>query len=147
MQIETSRFGKIDIAEESIVEFRSGLPGFPNYKSFTLIAHSKSENFVWLQSLQDPDLAFLLVDPVVYVPDYCPDLPSGWEQDLEAEPNENIALLCISRIPSGKPLDATINLAAPIIINADKRVGAQVILESDEFPIRRPLFADQTKAA
>lgn len=147
ISLSTTRFGTIDVAEGSVLVFRFGLPGFPAYTQYTLVSHSDSTNFVWLQSMEDADLAFLLVDPIAYAPDYDPALPENWEKDLEVGENDEVVLMCVSRIPQGKPLEATVNLAAPIVVNVTKRIAAQLILETDDFPVRHPLFGKEARAA
>ena len=147
ISLTTSRFGTIDVAEDSILVFRFGLPGFPAFTRYTLVAHSDSTNFVWLQSMEDADLAFLLVDPLAYAPDYDPQLPENWNTDLEVDADDEVVLMCVSRIPQGKPLEATVNLAAPIVVNTSKRIAAQLILETDDFPVRHPLFGKEARAA
>lgn len=147
ISLKTSRFGTIEVAEDSILEFRSGIPGFPAMTRYTLVSHSDSTNFVWLQSIEDADLAFLLVDPIAYEPSYDPQLPDDWNKDLEVSEKDEVVLMCVSRIPPGKPLEATVNLAAPIVVNVSKRIAAQVILETDDFPVRHPLFGKEARAA
>src|SRR5665213_3581639 len=70
MQIETSRFGKLSIDEERIITFPNGLLGFPEYRRYALVQSSAGNYFFWLQSLDDPSLAFVVADPTTFFKDF-----------------------------------------------------------------------------
>jgi flagellar assembly factor FliW len=119
MHIATTRFGSVEVPEENLIHFKSGIIGFPRETKFALIPHGESTLIAWLQSAQTPALAFPVVSAHGLVLDY-PDVPL-----------EPIAEICASQLQP-----ATVNLLAPLLINAATRQGAQVFLEGSRFTTR-----------
>src|ERR1700722_17486530 len=70
MEIQTSRFGRMTVDEERVMTFPRGLLGFPNHNRFALIQTGEENYFFWLQSIDDPSLAFVVTDPTVFFKDY-----------------------------------------------------------------------------
>jgi flagellar assembly factor FliW len=135
MLIATSRFGAIEATEQNLIHFESGLIGFPRELVFALVPHGNSTMIAWLQSATTPELAFPVVSAHGLVDDY-PDVPiqavaekAGLGRDLE-----QIAILAVLCASQSAP--ATINLLAPILVDAESRRGAQVFLEGSRFTTR-----------
>jgi flagellar assembly factor FliW len=135
MQIATSRFGTVEVTEESLIRFDNGLIGFPQEHVFALIPHGTSTMIAWLQAVDKPELAFPVVSAHGLVSDY-PDVPvavaaekAGLGTDLE-----QIAILAVLCAAQGAP--ASVNLLAPILIDVSTRRGAQVFLEGSRFTTR-----------
>jgi flagellar assembly factor FliW len=135
MQIATSRFGTVEVSEDSLITFDNGLIGFPREHVFALIPHGSSTVIAWLQSVDKPELAFPVVSAHGLVSDY-PDVPVaviaervGLGSDLE-----QIAILAVLCASQSAP--ASVNLLAPILIDASTRHGAQVFLEGSRFTTR-----------
>lgn len=139
MRISTSRFGEIDVADEKIIEFRQGLPGFENCKHFALISSEDTEPFHWLQAVEEPDIALAVINPFSLFPEYSPRVPEAALADIGSPPDEDILLLTVAVIPR-EPVRMTTNLVSPILINAKSNAGCQVILEGSEYQIRQPIF-------
>lgn len=147
---ETVRFGKIECSQEDVVTFVDGILGFDNLRAFVLIQHREGSPFRWLQSLEDGNLAFLVVDPGTYVADYAPLMPDSAATDLELLEDTPRLVYTIVTIPRGKPEEMTLNLAGPIVINGENRKAKQIVLEDQAFPIRHRVFdqgAEETAAA
>jgi flagellar assembly factor FliW len=135
MQIETTRFGVVEVAEEALIHFKSGIIGFPRESKFALIPHGDSTLIAWLQSATTPALAFPVVSAHGLVMDY-PDVPLagvGEKAGLGGQAEE-FAVLAVLSAPRSQP--ATINLLAPLLINSVTRNGAQVFLEGSRFTTR-----------
>ena len=81
MKINTSRFGEMEIEEESIIEFRHGIPAFEELKRYIIISLEGDDNFYWLQSVDDGDIAFILADPFNFTVDYEPVLSDSILKD------------------------------------------------------------------
>jgi flagellar assembly factor FliW len=145
-QLLGTRFGTIEYADEDIVTFNDGLIGFPALRAFVLLSHKPDSPFRWLQSLDEPALAFLLVDPASYVSDYDPHISTSEARNLNLTEDTPRMMLTTAAIPGGKVDNMTVNLAAPIVINLEARVGKQVVLEGDRYSIRHHAFT-QAKAA
>lgn len=143
MEIETARFGVIDIDPGRIITFPRGFVGFPQWQRFVLLPHRADSPFWILQSVDDPALAFVVMDPREAVPDYVARVPAaqladvGIETDDEAERAVVLALVTLR----GDPAGATANLKAPLVINPARRLGIQVILDGSPYAIRHPIGA------
>ena len=135
MQIETTRFGLVEVPEEALIHFKTGIIGFPRESKFALIPHGDSTLIAWLQSASTPALAFPVVSAHGLVGDY-PDVglvPVAEKSGLTGE-QDDFAVLAVLSAPRGLP--ATINLLAPLLVNSLTRQGAQVFLEGSRFTTR-----------
>jgi flagellar assembly factor FliW len=135
MQIETTRFGLVEVPEEALIHFKTGIIGFPRESKFALIPHGDSTLIAWLQSAMTPALAFPVVSAHGLVVDYpdVPLVPVAEKAGFSGEPDD-FAVLAVLSAPRGLP--ATINLLAPLLINSVTRQGAQVFLEGSRFTTR-----------
>ena len=138
--LKSTRFGTIEFAKEDVVEFVSGLVGFEKLRSFIFIEHADNSPFRWMQSLDDPNVAFLVVDPVHYVPQYAPEMPQAIAEQLDLEPETARLVYTIVTIPPGKPEEMTINLAGPIVINAERRTAQQIVVEDEAMSVKHRVF-------
>jgi flagellar assembly factor FliW len=138
--VETSRFGTIEFDKEKILTFTEGLPGFQEARQFILVPHSDNSPLKWLQSLDVPELAFAVLDPWLLFGDYKPVFhPLDLESlEMENSDDEDMAIVTILTIPED-PHEMTVNLKAPIIINAKSNKAKQVVLQSDDYLIKQPL--------
>jgi flagellar assembly factor FliW len=135
MNIESQRFGTLDINEDELLSFPAGVIGFPTEQRFALVPHHGSGYIAWLQSVSTPQLAFPVVSAHAFGDKY-PDVPvatAAQEAGLEGS-EESLAVMVVLCALSGQP--ATVNLLAPIVVNATTRTGAQVILEGSRFSTR-----------
>ncbi len=139
MEIETTRFGKIEIEEGKIIFFTSGILGFPEAKRYVLIPHREDSPFFWLQAVDVPELAFVVVDPKLFFPDYDPELPLEAKKELHLREGDELCFLTIVTIPKEKPEEMTVNLLGPIAVNVSRRLAKQVVLDSRRYPLREPL--------
>jgi len=140
MTFSTKYFGEIEVQDSDIYTFPEGLPGFEDKRNFALIDNS-SENspFKWLQSVEDGNLAFVVVDPFSIVPDYEVDIPEDEIAALEINDINEILLFTVVVIPENiKNISA--NLLAPIVINTRKNIAKQVTLNNEKYSIRHYIF-------
>jgi flagellar assembly factor FliW len=140
LKLEGTRFGALDYCESDVIAFVGGLIGFPTLGSFVVISHRENSPFRWLQSLDEPSLAFLTVDPSAYVQGYEPEISDDDAQALQLDTPKPTLILVTVSIPGGNVGAMTINLAAPIVINLQDRLARQVVLDGD-FSIHHPAFA------
>ncbi|MBI1755749.1 MAG: flagellar assembly protein FliW [Fimbriimonas ginsengisoli] len=140
MKVKGTRFATIDYRNEDVITFSEGLVGFETCRRFVLISSRPESAFRWLQSLDEPALAFLVIDPAQYVQGYEPTVQEAVATSLElAEETPRMVLTTVS-IPPGKPNDLTLNLAAPIVVNAATRQARQVVLEGEAYTMRHRVF-------
>ena len=145
MKIETSRFGVIEVQQEELISFPKGLIGFPAERDFILIPHPNSAFVAWLQSASTKDLAFPVVSAHSLGTEY-PDVELGEVIDKHdlGETLDELAILVVLSAPRNLP--ATVNLLAPLLINADLRRGAQVFLEGSRFTTRELFVLPEQEA-
>lgn len=136
MQINTRHFGEVSIEEREVLTFAEGLPGFEDVRQFVLLGGDKGQApFFWLQSIDRPDLALVVVDPFVIYPEYTVDVDDGEIEGLKIRDAEKILTLCVVVIPEDIR-EMRANLRAPILINLENNAGKQVLQHNDALPIR-----------
>jgi flagellar assembly factor FliW len=129
MEFNTSRFGTLQIDTDAILLFPEGVIGFPAQRHWVLLREGKSPTFGWLQSISDPELAFAVVTPTAYAPDY----QLRFHRDEVATlpwsvTDETLVLAIVSRNDDY----LTINLKAPLLINLDRCIGRQLMTCDDQ---------------
>jgi len=144
MEIMTRDFGEIEINEEDIIEFPQAVPGFPEDKEFVLFPIGEDSPFIVLQSVNTAELAFITIEPGNYLKGYEFEISDELAKKLKIEKNEDLLVLSIATI-KGEIENMTINLAAPVIINLKEKLGKQVILDKEDYPVKYRLFADTEK--
>lgn len=131
MEVQTKAQGTVSVSEKQIINIADGLFGFEAYKKFALI-DSEYAPFIWLQSLEEQSLAFLIVDPFLVCPDYEADIDDESLKKLGVETPEDILLMVIITIPADNS-GVTANLAGPLVINKRNNKCAQVILSDNRW--------------
>ena len=134
MKAVTRLFGTIDVADDKIITMERGMIGFPNLTHFALIfdEEKKEKKFkiMWLQSMDDGDVAFPVADPIQIKEDYKPLVNEEIIAPLGDMTEENTYILVTVAVPK-RVEDFSENLKAPIVINMDTNKGAQIITEDD----------------
>ncbi len=141
--VATSRFGEISVRADKIITMTSPFLGFPESKRFILRPHSAESPFMWLQSLENPKLAFVVIQAAPLVPHYRPAIAKHILQELEISQNQQPEILLILTVPSGRPEKMTANLLAPLAINAQRRLAKQVLLDPTTYDPCWPVFTDE----
>lgn len=139
MLVASTRFGELEVSESDIIRFPHGVPGFLDEKAFIYLVYQPDSPFSFLQSVDNPDLTFLLTDPFAFFNDYEFALDDGLAQELNLS-KENPPQIFNIVTHKGELQDMTVNLLAPIIINARDHIGVQIILEKSDYPTRHKLF-------
>lgn len=142
MKANTRIFGEIEIEDEKIITLEKGMIGFPDLNHFALIfdeeKEEKENTIMWLQSMDEPDIAFPVMMPHVVKEDYDPNVSEAAIAPLGELTPENTYLLVTVTVP-GNIRDFSVNLKAPIIINMDNRKGVQLIVE-DDYPVKYKVY-------
>lgn len=140
MKLNTKNFGEIEIKEEDIIYFPDGILGFEEEKQFVIINNEDEYNpFHWLQSVQNPELAFVIINPFFVFPNYDIILPKSAQDKLKIEDEKDVAIYSIVVVPEDME-KMTTNLSGPIVINAEKKLGKQVILDDDRYTTKHYVF-------
>lgn len=137
MLIETTRFGKLEIDEGRVIRFSEGLLGFPKHRRYALIQTSDDPLFFWLQSVEDPALAFVVCDPLAFVSEYRapvrPDDVSALElRDL----NDCQVLVIVNKVDD----HLTANLLGPLVVGAHSLKAKQLVLSDRRYSTRHKLM-------
>lgn len=130
MKIDTRQFGKIDIDEDKIINMPIGIPGFRDKKKYVLLQRKETVPFLLFQNLEDPNLSFVVLDPIKILPEYSieqADLEKMVSWDYK---NDEISCFVIVTIPNGNPEKMTANLLAPLVINNRRKEGLQLVLQN-----------------
>lgn len=144
MQIETRDFGMIDIEEKNVITFKQPIFGFEEYTQYVLVSDSNmGSGICWLQSIEEKDVCFILMNPLEVCKDYAPVVMQDVLFTLQAAPEDDLDCWVITVI--GKTFqDSTVNLKSPIIINHKMNFAMQIILEQD-YPIRKRIFDGESE--
>ena len=142
MIINTVKFGEIEVEESRIFDFVMPIIGFDDLHKFVIIDPSKDTLFKWLQSVEEPGLAFPIISVASLDYDYSIDLTDEVVEKLGITNVENILVMNIASIPQDNPHGTTINLLAPLIFNLEKQIAGQVILSGSGYDISFPLFKE-----
>lgn len=139
MHCRSTRFGSFDIQDENVLTFPTGLLGFPDSQRFVILDHDTDAPFKWLQSLDEPGLAFVIIDPTLFHAAYNVDISSEALAEVKGTEQDELILSVLLTIPSDDPTGITGNLRGPLLMNARTKLCKQLVL-SDEYPTRYPLF-------
>lgn len=131
--LANTRFGEVHFGPSDVLTFADGLIGFPECRHFLLIRHRDDSPFHWLQSIERPELAFLVTDPARFVEGFCPELDDRDAEELNLDESTPHVLLTTVSIPSGHPQDLRLNLSGPIVINLETRQGRQFVMEGGAY--------------
>ena len=139
MVIHTSRFGTVSITSDDVITFPEGLLGFNDLRRFVMLDDPTDEIFAWLQSCEDPNVAFPLLEPELFMASYNVQLTKHDLEILGQANKTGLRYFTIITIPSD-PTQMTANLKAPLVINVTKRLARQCVLQDNGLAIREPIF-------
>jgi flagellar assembly factor FliW len=137
--VHTSRFGAVSITAEDVIQIPEGLLGFNELHRFVLLDDPSDEIFVWLQSCDDPGIAFPLLEPELFSSSYRVQLTKHDLETMKLQSQEGLRSFSIITIPQD-PTKMTANLKAPVIIHVKSRLARQVVLQDNSLAIREPIF-------
>lgn len=140
MNITTKLFGEIEVDENKMIVFTSGIIGFPDLTDFLLIHETESSDGIkWLQSVQEPAFAIPVVDPLVIMGNYNPNVEDEFIKPLNIIDESDMLVLVTITVPKDIT-QMTVNLRAPIIICGSSRKANQIIVDQDEYLVKYPIY-------
>lgn len=142
MRLDTSRFGAIEYEKKDIIWMVRSFIGFEQLKRFIFIDLEEQQPFKWYQSIENPDIAFLLIDPLFFKPDYKVEVSPKDFGMLRAGSPADIALYVLITIPGGNPKMMSANLKGPLAVNLKNNQGAQLVLSDSCYDIAHSIFPD-----
>ena len=139
MNIETKFLGEVEINEQEILTFEYGVPGFPDIQKFALLSLDADLPLALLQSTEQPAIGFVVAYPFAFKTDYVFEISEEDKEDLAIEKEEDVIAYSIVTLKESFQ-DSTLNLLAPVIINTNKKLGKQIVLQdSSKYPLRHPI--------
>lgn len=139
MKVQTSRFGEFEVRDSAVIEVVGGIIGFPGLTRFVLLEYSPP--FSWLHSVENKELAFVVVNAAEFGDNYTIPLPYG-DRTLDLQETDDVAIMNLVSVRSD-PSMTTVNLKAPVIVNLRNMKGRQLVLDDPKYSIRFPLFTDE----
>ena len=139
ISMQSSRFGKVEVDETDLLSINGGILGFPNSDRFVVLDHEQDSPFKWLQSIEEPEIAFAITDPQAFFPDYHIQIKREEIASLDVRDGDELMIFVILSLKAA-PQDMTANLQGPIIVNIRSRKGRQIVLKGTKYMTRHPLF-------
>lgn len=143
MEIQTKAMGTVTIVEKQIIDIPNGFYGFEQFKSFALI-DAPQKPFIWVQSTEKKDLAFLAIDPFIFRGDYEIDIDDSLLDPLGISSPSDVLVFALITVPSDGT-SITANLQGPLIINRVNNLAMQVILTDARWKTKHDLVAETAK--
>ena len=143
MEIKTTRFGQVEINENLVITLPEGILGFEDFKRYIILDHFDKESpFKWFQSIDDPSLAFVITDPLVFVPEYKAKVSKEEIRNIELSDASKAVIVVIVNIKRDHS-EITINLQGPIVINPEEKLAKQVIIRESDYSVRHVIFSKE----
>ena len=140
-KIYTSRFGEIEVDEAKVVHFKDGIPAFEDEHEFIILPYEEESPYYFMQSLQSPDLAFLLTIPFLFFNDYSFEIDDETMKELDIKTQDDVFYYSMITIPNGSVRYMTANLLAPIVLNSENMKAKQVV----NYTTKHRLFPESAK--
>jgi len=140
MKVESKAFGQIDIDEKQKIDFPQGLYGFDDFHDYVLL-DAEHQPFFWLQSTEEKEIAFILINPFLFRPDYEVNVANEELAEIGIKSPENALIFAIVTIPQDGG-NMTANLQGPVIINKENMTGKQAILSDVKWKTKHDIIAE-----
>ncbi len=139
VKITTTRFGELEVAKQDILNFQEGLLGFEQLKNFFVVDPGDQTLILWLQSTDDESVAFPIIEPKIFKPDYTINLLPVEMASIGIEGLSQASIYTILTIPQ-MVTDMNANMKAPIVINNQSKVARQIVLQDNKLDVRLPIY-------
>ena len=140
MNVPSTRFGILNVPAEALLTFPSGVLGFPDWTRYVMLDHDTDAPFKWLHCAEEASLAFVVIDPVLFNPNYQVTISPEARFEVEGSETDELCFAVILTIPSDDPSAVTANLRGPLLMNLRTRRCKQLVL-SEDYPTRYPVFS------
>jgi flagellar assembly factor FliW len=144
VKISTTRFNELEVDKKDIIEFTEGLLGFENLKKFFIVDPGDQTLILWLQSIDDASVAFPIIEPKIFQPNFSVKLLPLELNSLNLENLSNASVYTILTIPQNVT-EMSANLKAPIIINNKSKTARQIVLQDSKLEVRFKMYLDLKK--
>ena len=144
---QTTRFGEIEVDEDLVITLPNGIIGFEESRRYVVLHLQEKSPFRWLQSLDDGSLAFPIIDPWDFKPDYAPTISDADADQLKLDRDSPKLVFAIVTIPRQEPRRVTANLLGPLVINPVTRLGKQVIVTNEQYTTKHSIMEEMSRKA
>jgi len=144
VKISTTRFNELEVDKKDIISFKEGLLGFENLKKFFIVDPGDQTLILWLQSVEDGSVAFPIIEPKIFNPDYSVKLLPAEFASLDLENLNTASVYTILTIPQNVT-EMSANLKAPVVINNVLKIARQIVLQDSKLEVRHPMYIDLKK--
>lgn len=134
IKIKSNRFGEMDLPADKVITLTYGIPGFEKLKKYVLLDQGDDGLFKWLQSAEDPDIAFLLTIPNLFIPDFKLPEKGLHLSSIGLKDSDDVVVMVMVCVPGDEEGFITLNLKGPIVFNNANMTGIQCIIDSDDYP-------------
>jgi len=141
MIVNSTRFGPVETPENKIITMAKPILGFEDFKRFVLIEIDEIRPFMWLQAVDEPAVAFLVVNPVLVYPGYRIEINAMEVGEIKIDDVNNVETYVIVTVGES-PGEISVNLQGPILINAENNLAKQLVLVNSEYKIKFPLLGE-----
>ena len=141
MKINTTRFGELQVNNEDIINFSEGVLGFENLSKFFVVDPGDSTLILWLQSIEDSSIAFPIIEPKIFKPEYVAKLLPADMNNVKLENASDAKIYSILTIPSDITTMSA-NLKAPIVINNEKKIARQIVLQDNKLSVKYEMYKE-----
>ena len=146
MKVNTTRFGRLFLEDEKIIDMPAGMLGFPDKRRFVILKHREDSPFFWYQCVDDPGLAFVITNPSLFDPNYKADFSEALKaMTWDLAEMEHILVYVVVNIPKGCPEKMTGNFIGPILINQDKCQAVQTVIANSPYSHQKSLLKTKQK--
>ncbi|GMR05336.1 MAG: flagellar assembly protein FliW [Thermodesulfobacteriota bacterium] len=133
INFHSTRFGDISVSADKVITFSKGIPGFSALRRFILLDHDGEGHFKWLQSIDDPAVAFLLTNPAAYRPGYTVPLKKAELDELSLKDESDMVTLVMVCVSKGDERQVSLNLKGPVVFNSGNMRALQSIVDRDDY--------------
>jgi len=141
VKVKTTRFGELELNPSDLVTFAEGLFGFENLKKYFVVDPGDSTLILWLQSTEDEKIAFPIIEPKMFKPDYIAKLLPADLNGLDLDSLQTAKLYSILTIPANVT-EMSANLKAPVVINSAKKIGKQIVLQDSKLSVKHEMYKE-----
>ncbi len=142
LKLISPKLGEIQYENDEVITFPDGLLGFPKKQRYFLVDHKEGSPFKWLQSLDEPSLSFVVINPLLFKPDYRIGINPEDLSYLKNTQLDQISIWTIVSFVAESPERSTVNLLGPLAIDSKTRLGKQLVLDPAKYDLRCPLFPE-----
>lgn len=144
MKYLTSRFGEIDFEEKDLLFLPKGVLGFSQLSKYVIVEGEEYIPFKWLQSVEDPGTAFVIVDPVLFFPNYKLEVHEKELEELNFQERKELITYVVVTVPS-EPSQMSADLLGPLVINSKKGIAKQVVMPNSPYTTKHYILDELKK--